>query len=70
MSHSYDLGGATDGDSNRSQKRYSHLEFMVVDQTTKPLGSIIGFNLQDPKGVSIPYNDALVIRATVTNYEL
>lgn len=40
----------------------------MVSKTSIRVGLVIEFNLQDLEGVTTPYNDALVIYATVTNY--
>ncbi|XP_074578608.1 uncharacterized protein LOC141835080 [Curcuma longa] len=64
-------GGATDGDSNRARKTYSRqLEVCSVTESSQSTGSIIGFGPQDLEGVETPHDDALVIKATIANYEI
>ncbi|XP_074559865.1 uncharacterized protein LOC141815896 [Curcuma longa] len=64
-------GGATDGDSNRARKAYSRqLEVCGVTGGSQSTGPIIGFGPQDLEGVETPHDDALVIKATIANYEI
>ncbi|XP_074559155.1 uncharacterized protein LOC141815099 [Curcuma longa] len=64
-------GGATDGDSNRTRKAYSRqLEVCGVAGGNQGTGPIIGFGPQDLEGVETPHDDALVIKATIANYEI
>ncbi|XP_073152353.1 uncharacterized protein [Henckelia pumila] len=66
------FGGPTDGDSNRARKtisrKLSNME--IVDQLVRT-GPTLSFGPGDLKGLSdTTHNDALVIRALVTNYEV
>ncbi|XP_073033854.1 uncharacterized protein [Primulina eburnea] len=64
-------GGPTDGDSNRARKtssrRLTNTEITEVKTRTGPL---ISFGPEDLVGLTDPHNDALVIRATIANYEV
>ncbi|XP_074587705.1 uncharacterized protein LOC141843515 [Curcuma longa] len=64
-------GGATDGDSHRARKAHSRqLEVYGVGQSRPMEGPIIGFGPQDLEGIEVPHDDALVIRATIANYDI
>ncbi|XP_074579125.1 uncharacterized protein LOC141835651 [Curcuma longa] len=64
-------GGATDGDSNRARKAHSRqLEVCGVAGGSRGDGPIIGFGPQDLEGVETPHDDALVIKATIANYDI
>lgn len=60
----------TDGDSNRTWKRHSGSECMVVKATEVESCLVIRFGPSDLKGVMTSHNDALVIQATVVNYDV
>ncbi|XP_074562323.1 uncharacterized protein LOC141818773 [Curcuma longa] len=63
--------GATDGDSHRARKVHNRqLEVYGVDKSRLMEGPIIGFKPQDLEGIEVPHDDALVIHATVTNYDI
>ncbi|XP_073269088.1 uncharacterized protein [Primulina huaijiensis] len=62
-------GGSTDGDSNRARKSRSRRECMKVEGTRRS-EAVISFGPEDLKGVNLPHNDALVIQAQVTNYDI
>ncbi|XP_073030754.1 uncharacterized protein [Primulina eburnea] len=62
-------GGSTDGDSNRAQKSRSRRDCMEVEGMRKN-EAVISFGREDIKGVNLPHNDALVIQATVANYDI
>ncbi|XP_074576197.1 uncharacterized protein LOC141832624 [Curcuma longa] len=59
--------GPTDGDSNRSRKAHGRRLEMYNVNTSRPS---INFGPQDLEGVTVPHNDALVIRATIVNYDV
>ncbi|XP_074569823.1 uncharacterized protein LOC141826469 [Curcuma longa] len=64
-------GGATDGDSHRARKAHSRqLEVYGVTGGSQSTEPIIGFGPQDLEGVETPHDDALVIKATIANYEI
>ncbi|XP_074591721.1 uncharacterized protein LOC141847563 [Curcuma longa] len=65
-------GGATDGDSNRARKAHGRrLETYSVNTGRRAdLGPNISFGPQDLEGVDTPHDDALVIRATIANYDV
>ncbi|XP_074577627.1 uncharacterized protein LOC141834083 [Curcuma longa] len=65
------IGGATDGDSHRSRKAHSRqLKVYGVSRGRPTEGPIIGFRPQDLEGIEVPHDDALVIRATIANYDI
>ncbi|XP_074559159.1 uncharacterized protein LOC141815103 [Curcuma longa] len=64
-------GGTTDGDSNRARKAYvRQLEVCGVAAGSRGDGPTIGFGPQDLEGVETPHDDALVITATIANYDV
>ncbi|XP_073137071.1 uncharacterized protein [Henckelia pumila] len=64
-------GGPTDGDSNRARKTSSRkLINMEIGNQIFHTGPTLSFGPEDLKGVSSNHNDALVIRATVANYDV
>ncbi|XP_074574636.1 uncharacterized protein LOC141831105 [Curcuma longa] len=64
-------GGATDGDSNRARKAHSRqLEVCGVGGGSRGNGPTMGFGPQDLEGVETPHDDALVIKATIANYDI
>ncbi|XP_075492469.1 uncharacterized protein LOC142530521 [Primulina tabacum] len=62
-------GGSTDGDSKRARKSKSRRECMEVEGVRRN-EAVVSFGPEDLKGVNLPYNDALVIRARVANYDI
>ncbi|XP_073298445.1 uncharacterized protein [Primulina huaijiensis] len=63
-------GGSTDGYSNRARKAWSRRELLGISSMggeEKPTNS---FGPQDLQGVSLHHNDALVIQAKITNYDI
>lgn len=63
--------GATDRDSNRAQKIHGRIRSLVIGETSaKSDMSIIKFGAYNLEDVVSPHNNALVIRATVTNYDI
>ncbi|XP_074560759.1 uncharacterized protein LOC141816934 [Curcuma longa] len=64
-------GGATDGDSHRARKAHSRqLEVYGVGKSRLIEGLIIGIVPQDLEGIEVAHGDALVIHATVSNYDI
>ncbi|XP_073132805.1 uncharacterized protein [Henckelia pumila] len=65
-------GGLTDGDSNRARKTSSRkLSNMEIADHMVRTGPTLSFGPDDLKGLSdTTHNDALVIRALVTNYDV
>ncbi|XP_074560387.1 uncharacterized protein LOC141816515 [Curcuma longa] len=64
-------GGATDGDSHRARKAHSRqLEICSVGKGRQEEGPILGFGPQDLEGVEVPHDDALVVHATIANYDI
>lgn len=63
------LSGITDGDSNQAIKWYNRGECMITDSIAQ-MGPILGFRPRDLEGVAISHNDALVIKATIVNFEV
>ncbi|XP_074560571.1 uncharacterized protein LOC141816725 [Curcuma longa] len=65
------VGGATDEDSHRARKAHSRqLDVCGVSRSQPVDGPVISFGPQDLEGVEIPHDDALVVRATVANYDI
>ncbi|XP_074569642.1 uncharacterized protein LOC141826298 [Curcuma longa] len=65
-------GGPTDGDSNRARKAHGRqLETYSIgtNRSIEPSPAIY-FGPQDLEGVATPHDDALVIRATIANYDV
>ncbi|XP_075515414.1 uncharacterized protein LOC142550057 [Primulina tabacum] len=62
-------GGSTDGDPNRARKSRSRRDCMEVEGV-KRSEAVISFGTEDLKGVNLPHNDALVIKARVANYDI
>ncbi|XP_074556554.1 uncharacterized protein LOC141812461 [Curcuma longa] len=62
-------GGATDEDSHRARKGHSR-SLEAYDIEASKNGPLIHFSPQDLSGVSTPHDDALVIRATIVNYNV
>lgn len=65
-------GGSTDGDSNRARKAHGRrLETCNIDtDRSSKTGPSISFGPEDLEGVVAPHDDALVIRATIANYDV
>ncbi|XP_073033128.1 uncharacterized protein [Primulina eburnea] len=65
-------GGAADGDSGRARKAHERrLEnFEISKGEDLPQDPIIGFGPEDLRGVVTPHNDALVVTATIANYDV
>ncbi|XP_074559869.1 uncharacterized protein LOC141815900 [Curcuma longa] len=62
-------GGSIDGDSHRARKAHSRsLETYGIEAGKN--GPLIHFGPQDLTGISTPHDDALVIRATIANYNV
>lgn len=51
-------------------KKDSRNECMVIKITEAELGPVIGLGHSDLERVTTPHNDALVIRATMANYDV
>ncbi|XP_073025177.1 uncharacterized protein [Primulina eburnea] len=69
---SNDLGGATDGDSGRARKAHGRrLEnFEVSRGADLPQDHVISFGPEELLGIVAPHNDALVVTATIANYDV
>ncbi|XP_073037441.1 uncharacterized protein [Primulina eburnea] len=65
-------GGATDGDSGRARKAHGRrLEnFEISWGADLPQDPVISFGPDDLRGIVAPHNDALVVTATVANYNV
>ncbi|XP_073304582.1 uncharacterized protein [Primulina huaijiensis] len=65
-------GGATDGDSGQARKAHGRrLEnFEISRGADLPQDPVISFGTEDLRGVVAPHNDALVVTATVANYDV
>ncbi|XP_075479300.1 uncharacterized protein LOC142520184 [Primulina tabacum] len=65
-------GGATDGDSGRARKAHGRrLEnFEISRSADLPQDPVISFGPDDLRGIVAPHNDALVVTATVANYDV
>ncbi|XP_073310935.1 uncharacterized protein [Primulina huaijiensis] len=65
-------GGATDGDSGRARKaRGRRLEnFEISRGSDLPQDPALSFGPEDLRGVVTPHNDALVVTATIANYDV
>ncbi|XP_073041815.1 uncharacterized protein [Primulina eburnea] len=66
------LGGSTDGDSGRARKaHWRRLEnFEISRGADLPKDPVISFGVEDLRGVVTPHNDALVVTATVSIYDV
>lgn len=62
--------GATDEDSNQACKVYGQRLESYGIRTKIGRGPIISFGTKDLVGVTIPHANALVIQATIANYEV
>lgn len=62
--------GAMDGDSNWVQKRHSRTKCTVFKTPKVELRPILGFEPNDLEGVATPYNDTLIIRVIITNFDM
>ncbi|XP_075479273.1 uncharacterized protein LOC142520159 [Primulina tabacum] len=63
------LGGSTDGDSNRARKSRNRRECLEVEGARRN-EAVISFGPENLTEVNLPHNDALVIQARVTNYDI
>ncbi|XP_073033010.1 uncharacterized protein [Primulina eburnea] len=65
-------GGATDGDSGRARKAHGRrLEnFEIYKGADLPQDTVISFGPEDLRGVVTPHNDALLVTATIANYDV
>ncbi|XP_073024413.1 uncharacterized protein [Primulina eburnea] len=65
-------GDATDGDSGRARKAHGRrLEnFELSRGADLPQDHVISFGPDDLRGIVAPHNDALVVTATVANYDV
>ncbi|XP_073136825.1 uncharacterized protein [Henckelia pumila] len=63
-------GGSTDGDSNRARKSWSKRKVLGIEARRPDPCPVITFGPEDLEGVCLPHNDALLIRAQVTNYDI
>ncbi|XP_073064085.1 uncharacterized protein [Primulina eburnea] len=65
-------GGATDGDSGRARKAHGRkLEnFEISRGADLPQDPVISFEPEDLRGVVTPHSDALVVTATIANYDV
>ncbi|XP_073033913.1 uncharacterized protein [Primulina eburnea] len=65
-------GGATDGDSGRARKAHRRRlkNFEISRGADLPPDPIIIFGPEDLRGIVAPHNDALVVTATVANYDV
>ncbi|XP_073064019.1 uncharacterized protein [Primulina eburnea] len=66
------LGGATYGDSGRARKAHGRrLEnFEISRGADLPQDPVISFGPEDLRGIVAPHNDALVVTATIANYDV
>ncbi|XP_073020958.1 uncharacterized protein [Primulina eburnea] len=64
--------GATDGDSGRAGKaRGRRLEnFEIYRGADLPQDTVVSFGPEDLRGIVAPHNDALVVTATIANYDV
>ncbi|XP_073271557.1 uncharacterized protein [Primulina huaijiensis] len=66
------LGGITDGDSERARKAHGRRldNFEISRGADLPQDPVISFGPEDLRGVVTPHNDALVVTATIANYDV
>lgn len=64
------FGGATNMDSNRSRKRHSWEECLVVTAPNDWTRLILGFGPSDLEGVATPHSDALAIQVLIANFNV
>ncbi|KAI3458805.1 hypothetical protein Pfo_015468 [Paulownia fortunei] len=66
------LEGPTDGDSNRARKTYARSTPRGSKEKVYKINKVpvIQFGPHDMKGLQAPHNDALVITATVANFDV
>ncbi|CAA0827106.1 Unknown protein, partial [Striga hermonthica] len=65
------FGGATDGDSNRARKAYAREHHGKIEvQQVEENGPVMNFVLADMGEVERPHNDALMITAQISGYEV
>lgn len=62
-------GGPTDGDSTKSRKAHSRqfLIHVVNCSQEQATGPQINFGLEDLEGAELPYDNAFIIKAVITN---
>lgn len=65
-------GGSTSGDSNRTRKMYNrHLESYALRTSQSVEDNLVrSFGPADLEGIITPHEDALMIRVTITNYNV
>lgn len=63
-------GGPIDDDSNQAQKRHNYTECMVVRTPEVESDLMLEFIPGDLEGAMPPHNDALIIHATLANYNM
>ncbi|KAK6151632.1 hypothetical protein DH2020_014267 [Rehmannia glutinosa] len=63
-------GGPTNGDSNRARKAHMRGEIRPIMEVGVVQEPIVSFGAEDQRGVSPLHNDALVIAATIANFEV
>ncbi|XP_075507438.1 uncharacterized protein LOC142544263 [Primulina tabacum] len=65
-------GGATDGDSGRARKVHGRMleNFEISRGADLPQDPVISFGPEDLRGIVAPHNDALVVTATIANYDV
>ncbi|XP_075499245.1 uncharacterized protein LOC142537629 [Primulina tabacum] len=65
-------GDATDGDSGRARKAHGRrLEnFEISRGADLPQDPVISFRPEDLRGIVAPHNEALVVTATIANYDV
>ncbi|XP_073035360.1 uncharacterized protein [Primulina eburnea] len=65
-------GGATDGDSGRAGKARGRMleNFEIYRGADLPQDTVISFGPEDLRGIVAPHNDALVVTATIANYDV
>ncbi|XP_075473356.1 uncharacterized protein LOC142504365 [Primulina tabacum] len=66
------LGGATDGDSGRAWKAHGRRmeNFEISRGADLPQDPVISFGSENLRGIVAPHNDALVVTATIANYNV
>ncbi|CAA0832656.1 Unknown protein, partial [Striga hermonthica] len=65
------FGGPTDGDSNRARKAYSRGRLGKIEvQQVEENGPVMNFGPADMGEVERPHNDALMITAQISGYEV
>lgn len=64
------VGGATNGDSNRTRKVHGWWLESYGIKTERGRCPVISFGLEDLVGITKPHVNALVIQTTIANYEV